>query len=377
MIFRNRHLEVSAGAARLSCLMSFQDALSRVGLADCWNSQSVSEDWFSRVRKTGFHASGSLWVTLSWSIRLKSWVSTALSLSLFRLLKQDHTLGTHPYLDDRYNLRGTRLKSSLHFGTLWLMNRVASVLKWPPGSGLCLLCCSGSIEDAEHFLLHCRGLVEHRLRFRAMLGSVLVQAGVAGQALLDHYDALTNSKPMAALALLAGEPVNVACPADVDAKEHAEQCGKAAWLFDKVSKNFLVQCWKAREAGVGQIRVESGVLCRTPPVPVPPRFSVSTIRPARPLGGDSRQPWLSWVPKPSASPSVRPGRRKNFFVVWCGRSVGVFYRWCDAHASVAGMIMRSSRILICWRALSLRTRLSPLHSIYCFRYSFFIYCLPS
>lgn len=69
---------------------------------------------------------------------------------------------------------------------------------------------------------------------------------------------------------------------------------------------------------------------------VPPRFNVSTIRPARPLGGDSRQQWISWVPKPSASPSVRPGRRKNFFVVWCGRSVGVFYRWCDAHASVAG-----------------------------------------
>ena len=91
------------------------------------------------------------------------------------------------------------------------MNRVASVLKWPPGSGLCLLCCSGSIEDAEHFLLHCRGLVEHRLRFRAMLGSVLAQAGVAGQALLDHYDASTVSKPMAARALLAGEPVNVAC----------------------------------------------------------------------------------------------------------------------------------------------------------------------
>ena len=50
--FRNRHLEVSAGAARLSCLRSFQDALSRVGLADCWNSQSVSEDWVSRVQKS-------------------------------------------------------------------------------------------------------------------------------------------------------------------------------------------------------------------------------------------------------------------------------------------------------------------------------------
>ena len=52
LIFRKRHLEVSAGAARLSCLRSLQDALSRVGLADCWNSQSVSEDWFSRVRKS-------------------------------------------------------------------------------------------------------------------------------------------------------------------------------------------------------------------------------------------------------------------------------------------------------------------------------------
>jgi len=103
-----------------------QDALARVGLNECWNSQSVSEDWFSRVRK---------------------------SVSDAELEHQTEVLSEH-----------------------------------------------SSLSLSEHFLLHCRGLVEHRLRFRAMLGSVLAQAGVAGQALLDHYDASTNSKPMAALA---------------------------------------------------------------------------------------------------------------------------------------------------------------------------------
>ena len=34
--------------------------------------------------------------------------------------------------------------------------------------------------------------------------------------------------------------------------------------------------------------------------------------------------------------AVRRGSPSGFYAVSCGRTLGVFDRWCDAHASVAG-----------------------------------------
>ena len=44
------------------------------------------------------------------------------------------------------------------------------------------------------------------------------------------------------------------------------ECAKAMWLFDKVSKNYLVRCWKSREARQGHVTINNGSLVRVEPV---------------------------------------------------------------------------------------------------------------
>ena len=39
-------------------------------------------------------------------------------------------------------------------------------------------------------------------------------------------------------------------------------CVARSWLFDKIVKNYIVRCWKAREGVVGVLTVKGGVLAR-------------------------------------------------------------------------------------------------------------------
>jgi acetyl-CoA synthetase len=50
------------------------------------------------------------------------------------------------------------------------------------------------------------------------------------------------------------------------------------------------------------------------------------------------RPWKAWLSMAQPAPRVktRASGINNFFVVWVGRSTGIFYRWCDVWASVAG-----------------------------------------
>ena len=50
----------------------------------------------------------------------------------------------------------------------------------------------------------------------------------------------------------------------------------------------------------------------------------------------SRWEWTSWIPRDPTFLARRQGPPKGFFVVLRGRTRGVFYRWCDTFASVAG-----------------------------------------
>ena len=192
LLLRRRHAEVISGHAALSCLNSFKASLLELGLDAGWSSCSALGDWPTLVRNQVRQHE------LEHQQELQRGYS---SLSLYTELGHDFSLGAHSYLLDRGNLLGTRLKSQLRFGVLWLMARVASVLKWPAAGGGCPVCRSGVIEDAEHFLLHCPALARHRTQFRVRLESSLPWVGVAGRALLDYFG---SAAPRDALALLAG-----------------------------------------------------------------------------------------------------------------------------------------------------------------------------
>ena len=69
-------------------------------------------------------------------------------------------LGQHVpkrYLDDRGNLKGTRLKMLCRLGCLPLMKRVGRETKppWPREYRTCAACNSGTIEDIHHFVMEC------------------------------------------------------------------------------------------------------------------------------------------------------------------------------------------------------------------------------
>ena len=108
---------------------------------------------------------------------------------------------------------------------------------------------------------------------------------------------------------------------------------KAWWLFDKISKNFIVRCWKAREAVAGRIRIVAGHL---------EREDVARQRPfRRPLAREFRcdaaraHEWLALLPGRDA-----PARERrppcNFYVVWSGAVCGIFHKYGDVRAAVSG-----------------------------------------
>ena len=45
------------------------------------------------------------------------------------------------------------------------------------------------------------------------------------------------------LLMLAGAEIDFPLDPGADVDAHAEWCGKALWLFDRVVKNYLVRCW--------------------------------------------------------------------------------------------------------------------------------------
>ena len=320
LIFRRRHAEVLAGHGALSCLNSFKTCLDELDLSAAW-ADATADDWDSVVRAQ----------VRAKELRQQTALQLACrSLTLYTALDHSYSHGAHSYLLDRGNLPGTRLKTHLRLGILWTMSRVASVAKWPASGGCCLLCRSGATEDAEHFLLLCPSLSCHRDQFRRSLTVALPCLGVATRAVLDLFVA---AAPAQALSMLAGRSFVVPCPAGADVDLHAEQCAKAAFLFDKLSKNFLLRCWRARQNIIGKITVSQGQIVHERPALFALRDPV-----ARPFvfHARSRWEWTSWIPRDPTFVARRQGLPKGFFVVLRGRTRGVFYRWCDAFASVAG-----------------------------------------
>ena len=104
-------------------------------------------------------------------------------------------------------------------------------------------------------------------------------------------------------------------------------------MFDKASKNFILRCWRARQNVIGEVSVRNGVILHERP-------AVRVLRAPSAkryiFDAHNRWEWRGWVRRDPSFAVRRQGAAKAFFVVLCGRKVGVFYRWCDALASVAG-----------------------------------------
>ena len=225
-VFRRRHGEALRGGARLSSLWAMRSTLHDHALESTWvDGVSCSHaDW----------AASSL---AAISSRREHVVSAEVvgksSLALYGKLGTLHSAGCCRYLEDTTNAAGVVAKTRLRLGQELLMDRLASLLKWPERGKLCPLCRSGCNEDVMHYLLECAALSPCRDRFLQELRVKLPTAGTPGLFVLKTL--LSGGEN--ALLLILGR--RVAFPAHlVGDREH---CGLAEWLLDKTSKNF-VQC---------------------------------------------------------------------------------------------------------------------------------------
>ena len=186
--------------------------------------------------------------------------------------------------------------------------------------------------------MSCPTLLPLRTQFLADVAATMPLAGAAGRILQLLITSTMKSDLPHALRLIAGDEPFLPCPPGSDKDRHADQCGKAMLILDKLSKSFLVQCWRRRAALIGSFTVDAAQLRISLPPLVP-----SLIRPHHdPRNAVSQalflREWSRWVPRSPSPLSVnRKGKRKGWHVVWKGRKMGLFYRWCDTLNSIVGI----------------------------------------
>ena len=132
------------------------------------------------------------------------------------------------YLDDRKDLKGTRLKLLCRVGCLPVMHRVGREVspKWPKETRTCLACNGGRIEDVKHFILDCPLYDSHRTRMLNEVDRALDQS----PATLDSADFLSMDGP-SRLAILLGRRID-----DPVAEDR----------IDRTVKRFLRKAWNGR-----------------------------------------------------------------------------------------------------------------------------------
>ena len=220
------------------------------------------------------------------------------------------------------------------------MKRIAQVLKWPTTGGACLLCRSGAIKDAAHFVQTCPVLAGHRSRFFSTLEDRLSQAGSPGAFIL----AKGRAGGFTQLSLLLGSRIVFpACPLNVDVVVYSHQCAKALCILNKTSNNYLSVIWRHRTAIIGELKIIGNNICRKPP-----DIITSTSLLSRPfvqhVSNRVLHTWKLWLPHvhTSGKKSAKYARNRSkkgrwgFYRVWQGRRTGVFYRWSHCKASICG-----------------------------------------
>ena len=139
------------------------------------------------------------------------------------------------YLDDRGNLKGTRLKMLCRLGCLPLMDRVGREAKppWPRECRTCAMCPAVKVEDVHHFVMECPAYAAMRA---ALLRQVVhILASSRSHVTPAGFVTLTTGNQ---LAILLGKRI-----ADPEAEDK----------LDRNVKRFLSKCWNIRSEVTGAV----------------------------------------------------------------------------------------------------------------------------
>ena len=127
LLFRRRHAEVIAGGAKFSGLRSMQELLVSYGFA---------EEWLGR--RAGPKAEWDRAVGTAVLGRAAAETSAAISEHTSLIGFVPHPGGISRYLDDRSNIRGTRMVTKVRLGHLMVLATVGRMLHWPPTRARCV-----------------------------------------------------------------------------------------------------------------------------------------------------------------------------------------------------------------------------------------------
>jgi hypothetical protein len=147
-------------------------------------------------------------------------------------------LGQHVperYLDDRINLKGTRLKMLCRLGCLPLMERVGREAKppWPRDLRTCAACNTGRVEDVHHFMMDCP---KYAVKRAVLLKQVVVELAKSEGDLKAVQFA--SMEPVDQLPVLLGK--RFSDPSTED-------------RLDRTVKRFLSKCWNLRSEVTGAV----------------------------------------------------------------------------------------------------------------------------
>lgn len=332
-VFRARLVQVKKGNAPLSCLQSMRVCMVESGLVAFWVQGCSRKGW----------KQSSALAVRNWEVeRENRSISDRRSLDWFAKLGQPPgSLRPAPYLWDRNNCKGTRLLAFARLGQLFLLNKIAKMVRWPEAGTLCMLCDSLQREDIWHFIIVCPLLEPCRTKLSRELVTSMKGFGVPGKVLLEKFFRNDKSRLEVILGQEHPELVLLTGSGRVDADMNvAMLCARVRLQVDKLVKSFLVACWRVREAAIGKLRVVDGRV-------VVSRKGVATQL-ARYLAdqksgsglGNVQAPekevrrWMSW---PTRHTLKRVSNSKPaFYIVFRGRWTGLYYKWSDCVLAMRG-----------------------------------------
>jgi hypothetical protein len=243
--FRRKERVQSSGKAYGSrgWMRTAEVTFKRVGMHAYWHTPEVAaamplDAWrslvFEAVDATSDSAREARMAGLSSTrsyVQMKEWGANPAAYS-FSSGEEDKLgqLVPERYLDDRNDLKGTRLKMLCRMGCMPVMDRVGREArpKWPKESRTCLVCNHSQREDIKHFLLECPAYAGPRARMVNDVKRVLGRAvGPSGPVDFHAMDATTRH--LVLLGRRIGDPV-------------------AEDRIDRTVKRYLKKAWNARAA---------------------------------------------------------------------------------------------------------------------------------
>ena len=248
--FRRREWDASAGKGWGSrgWVGTVKASLDQHGLGEFWSSPEAaaamcSEQWKDVVydavnARSGADRASTLAGKPSASIytTIKEWGPNPenYSFSVGEVGKPGQ-LVPERYLDDRSNLKGTRLKMLCRMGCLPLMDRVGREANppWPHEFRTCDACGEGKIEDIQHFVMECPKYADKRagLLRRAVVEIVKSDGDLAAVE-------FATMQPRDQLTVLLGKRFD-----DPAAEDR----------LDRTMKRFLSKCWNLRSEVTGAV----------------------------------------------------------------------------------------------------------------------------